>query len=115
LEIEPKEEGPGLIPGPLATVPVLLLGLRPGHCRVGLPHGRQDLLDGGLEEKPLLGHLTTIYQDREFASVSVHQGYFDSWLLPQGIRQTGGMLADTSSDRTLADNDVLHGIPSFYV
>jgi hypothetical protein len=55
----------------------------------------------------------TLHQDREFAPVPVHQRHFDSRFLLQGGRQTGGMLADTSSDRALPDDDVLHGIPSF--
>jgi hypothetical protein len=55
----------------------------------------------------------TIYQDREFTPVTVHQRHFDSWFLPQRSRQTGGVPADTSSDRALPNHYVLHGMHSF--
>jgi hypothetical protein len=92
-----------------------LSSFRLGRCRVGLPHGRHNLLDGRFEKNALLGNLPTVYQDCEFAPASVHQRYFDSRLLLQGSRQTGGVLTDAASDWALPDDYVLHGMHSFYV
>jgi hypothetical protein len=75
---------------------------------VGLPHGVQHLLDGGLEEQALPGHLPAVHQDHQLAPAAVHQLHFETRLLPQGGRQTGGVLAGAASDRALPDGDLFH-------
>jgi hypothetical protein len=47
--------------------------------------------------------------DGEFSAFPVHDFHFDSRLLPQGVRHTGGMLSGAGSDRAFANGYLFHG------
>jgi hypothetical protein len=61
----------------------------------------------------LLGHNLAIHQNREFATVAVHQFDLEPRLFAQCVRHTGGMLPGPASDRALPDRYLLHGSISF--
>ena len=79
----------GIAPGPRPIHPAERSWVRPRWG--GLSHGRQDLLDRGLEDQSLPGH-----------HPAVHQLDLDARHPLQGGRQTGGMLAGAASDRRTA-------------
>lgn len=84
--------------------------LRIQRRRTPLPNGRKNLVDRRLEEQPLPGHFLAVNQDRELATVAIHELDIDIRFVLQRCRQTGGMLAGPTSDRALANGYVLHWI-----
>ena len=75
----------------------------------GFPNGFQDLFDGGLEEeKDFFGHGPPVHLDGEFSAVAIDDFHFDSWLLPQGVRHTGGMFAGAASGRAFTNGYLFH-------
>jgi mannose-6-phosphate isomerase-like protein (cupin superfamily) len=86
------------------------------HWRIqvlGLSHGRQHALGRRLEERTLLGYHPSVHQNRKFAPVPLDHLDLNARFMLQGVRQTGGTLADTSSDRALPDRYLRHRTYSF--